>query len=104
VTGSGLPPLDHGCGEQGKLPTAEAFKLAERDKSMSEARTFMQRVDEWTESTILKPLFEATRNYDHHTYEWTVVAVKKAVREKLLDSYKNGLKAKARPARKEARA
>jgi hypothetical protein len=36
MTGSGMRPLDLTCGEQSKLRTAQAFKLAERDKSMSE--------------------------------------------------------------------
>ena len=31
MTGSGMRPLDRPCGEQGKRPTAKAFKLAERD-------------------------------------------------------------------------
>ena len=38
MTGSGVRPLDRPCGEQGKRPTAKAFKLAERDINMSEQK------------------------------------------------------------------
>jgi hypothetical protein len=46
MTGSGMRPLDRPCSEQGKQPTAKAFKLAERDKHMSEQekpKSFMQQ-------------------------------------------------------------
>jgi hypothetical protein len=60
VTGSGLPPLEQGCSEQGKLPAAKAFKLAERDKHMSEQKqSFMQQLDEWTENTVINPLLSS---------------------------------------------
>lgn len=60
---------------------------------MSEAKSFMQKVDEWTESTIIEPLFVTAREFDDaHTYEWDkcVDEVKKAIRTKVLESYRNG--------------
>ena len=74
---------------------------------MSEAKSFMQKVDEWTQATIIEPLFDTARDFDDtHTYEWdkAVETVKKAIREKVLESYRNGIKAgAAKPARKEPR-
>src|SRR5205823_4148788 len=61
MTGSGMRPLDLPCGEQSKLRTAQAFKLAERDKSMSEQErqksSYMQELDRWIESNVMGPLF-----------------------------------------------
>jgi hypothetical protein len=79
------------CGEQGKLRTAKAFKLAERDKTMSEQtkpKSFMQALDLWSEANIFRPLFGTDPNQD----DWAAVTeqVKKAVRTKVLESYRNG--------------
>jgi len=88
-------PVARPCSEQGKLPTAKAFKLAERDKPMSEQkRNYMAELDLWSDANIIGPLFTTARDYDdQHTYDWdkTVEQVKKAIREKTLESYKNGL-------------
>src|SRR5262249_24872290 len=84
------PPLDHGCSEQSKLPTAKAFKLAERDKFMSEQKSFMQQLDEWTEATVIMPLAEPTQEGD---FDFAVDQVKKAIRDKVLQSYRNGQRA-----------
>jgi len=66
---------------------------------MSEAKkSFMQQLDEWTDATVIMPLIDP-----NHEDNFDVVAedVKKAIREKTLESYKNGLKAgAAKPARK----
>src|SRR6266568_8621584 len=81
------------CGEQGKLPTAKAFKLAERDKYMSEQKNFMQQLDEWTIATVINPLFETAQlEGDEYPQEWDEAAerVLKAIREKVLESYRNG--------------
>jgi hypothetical protein len=49
--------------EQGKLPAAKEFRLAERDKYMSEQKqSFMQQLDLWTEDNILRPLFGTDPN------------------------------------------
>lgn len=88
--------LDLPCGEQGKLPTAKAFKPAERDKTMSEREkpSFMQELDQWTDANIIIPLFNTEPNPE--AWEQTGVAIKKSIREKVLESYRNGLKAKPR--------
>lgn len=57
----------------------------------------MAELDLWSDANIIGPLFTAARDYDdQHTYDWdkTVEQVKKAIREKTLESYKNGLAAK----------
>ena len=87
-----MRPLDLPCGEQGKQLTAKAFKLAERDKFMSEQKesSFMQELDQWTEATIISRLAEhASDDFD----EELVAEIKKAVRTKVLESYRNGRKA-----------
>ncbi len=81
------------CSEQGKLPAAKEFTLAERDKHMSEQKpkSFMQELDEWSEENIFGPLFGIDPNQDD--WESVEAQVKKAIREKVLDSYHNGQKA-----------
>ena len=76
---------------QGKLPSAKAFKLAERDKTMSEEKqksSFMQELDRWSDSNIISPLYAGESSPD----DWmeAVERVKKAIREKVLQSYRNG--------------
>ena len=93
-----MRPLDLSCGEQGKQPTAKVFKLAERDKSMSEqkASSFMQELDGWTESTIITRLADlASEDFDEELVE----EIKKAVRTKVLESYRNGQQAGPRVAK-----
>ena len=96
--------MTSGRSEQGKLPAAEAFKLAERDKTMSEQEkeksSFMQELDRWTESTIIGPLFAS--EVDGEDWEPAIERIKKAIREKVLDSYRNGLRAKPRQPRQPA--
>jgi hypothetical protein len=85
--------LLHPCGEQGKLPAAKEFKLAERDKHMSEQKSsFMQALDLWTDENILRPLFGTDPNQDD--WEGVEQQVKKAIRAKVLESYRNGQAAK----------
>ena len=91
MTGSGVRPLDLPCGEQGKRPTAKAFKLAERDINMSEQKpksSFMEELDRWTESTVIGPLFACET--DGADWEPAIERVKKAIRQKVLESYRNG--------------
>jgi len=92
MTGSGMRPLDCPCSEQGKRHTAKAFKLVERDKHMSEQEksksSFMQELDQWTESTVIGPLFASETNGED--WEPAIERVKKAIREKVLQSYRNG--------------
>jgi hypothetical protein len=81
------------CSEQGKLPAAKAFKLAERDKHMSEQekpKSFMQELDQWTQATVIKPLHEAITEGDGAECDATSEEVKRAIRLKVLESYRNG--------------
>lgn len=64
---------------------------------MSEERKesrYMEELDRWTRSTIINPLEAAV---DAEIDEGTAKAVCKAIREKTLESFRNGLKAKSRP-------
>lgn len=80
--------------EQGKLPTARAFRLAERDKHMSEQKiNFMAQLDAWTDEMVIAPLLENGAE--------AVKDVQYAIREKTLESYKNGCRAAAGAVRKE---
>ena len=96
MTRQGTRRLDFGCSEQGKLPAAKAFRLAERDKHMSEEKTFMEQLDEWTNDTIIVPLGHACFEGPDGQYQAVSAQIVKAVREKVLESYRNGLKAKPR--------
>jgi chloramphenicol 3-O-phosphotransferase len=81
--------LTSGCSEQGKQPAAKAFKLAERDKHMSEQKqSFMQQLDQWTDDNVIGTL----NSSDPIEGDWneSVEQVKKAIREKVLESYRNG--------------
>ena len=67
---------------------------------MSEQKmSFMQELDHWTDANVITPAFNATQD----DWEPAVAEVKKAIREKVLESYKNGCKAGAGHARKEFR-
>jgi hypothetical protein len=86
------PPLEQDCSEQGKRPTAKEFKPAERDKQMSEQqKSFMQQLDLWIEANIIGPLCEV----DVSEGDWggTVERIERAVRTKMMDSYRNGQEA-----------
>ncbi len=76
---------------------------------------FMQALDRWTQENILDALYEAWRAVEHapnsgfeeecqQNLDNVVLAVKKAIREKVLESYRNGQQAPASKApRKSAR-
>jgi hypothetical protein len=95
------------CSEQGKLPAASAFRLAERDKHMSEAKSFMQELDDWSDANVIGPLYKAAEDPDATDSEVFLKigeSVKKAIRQKVLESYRNGQQAgQTKPARKEPR-
>jgi hypothetical protein len=90
--------LHHPCGEQGKLPLPKLFKLAERDKHMSEQKFFMQQLDAWTFQAIVAPLLRAAESGDVVDWNKTRDDVYKAVRTKVLESYRNGQTAGQKPA------
>ena len=58
-------------------------------------KSFMQELDEWTETHVAKPLLMANATPE---YGWdsALEAVKKAIRTKVLESYRNG-QATAKP-------
>ena len=64
---------------------------------MSEAKSFMQQLDEWTEATIFMPLLGTHKE----GFEDEVEQIRKAIREKVLE--RNGQTAGSRPARKAPR-
>ena len=96
MTGRACGRLGSPCGEQGKLPTAKAFMLAERDKICPQKQSsFMQELDRWTEATVIYPLADTpNEEFDPQVVE----EIKKAVRTKVLESYRNGQNAGPRPA------
>lgn len=77
---------------------------AERDKKMSEQkRNYMSTLDAWTDEHILLPMSEVLKAYFEAPEEvrrsdekydeslWNMDAlIKKAIREKVLESYNNG--------------
>jgi hypothetical protein len=73
-------------------------KLLAKGTSMSEQKpSFMASLDEWTEKTVILPLFEAIENHlksqdaQSDAALWQLdAAIKGAVREKILESYRNG--------------
>jgi hypothetical protein len=70
--------------------------LAERDNKMSEPRNYMSALDQWSEEVIITPLADA---YAHGPQEVIVRAwelAKRAIREKVLESYRNGQNAAPR--------
>jgi hypothetical protein len=71
--------------------------MSEQEKPKS----FMQELDLWSEENIFRPLFGTDPNQD----DWERVEdqVKKAIRTKVLESYRNGQGAQRRPVRKEFR-
>jgi len=98
----GARPLRSPCSEQGKLPAAEALRLAERDKHMSEQKlTYMQQLDAWTEATVINPLHQVITDGDGAECDATCEAVKKAIRTKVLESYHNGQAAGPRKPQRE---
>jgi len=60
---------------------------------MSEQKTsFMQELDLWSEANVVGPLLSADPD---HQQDWQTVVeqVKKTIRTKVLESYRNGQKA-----------
>jgi hypothetical protein len=82
------------CSEQGKLPTAEEFTLAERDNNMSEQekpKGFMQQLESWTNQVVISPLIDYGPA--------AIPDVHEAIQAKVLESYRNGQAAGPRPVR-----
>ena len=68
----------------------------------------MQELDEWIEEAVITPLIDGGEHEVQNglTLEDTIASVKKAIRQKVLESYHNGQAAGPRPvqpARREPR-
>ena len=59
----------------------------------SAGQVFMERLDQWTQKNVLDPIGVQDVKVG--------MEIKKAIREKVLQSYRNGQKAGPRPERKE---
>ncbi len=83
--------------------------LAERDKKMSEPRNnFMATLDAWTKENVITPLLDTASTYAEGCVDAQLMEevatnaevageqVKKAIREKVLESYRNGQNAAPR--------
>jgi hypothetical protein len=58
---------------------------------MSEQKqSFMQQLDEWTESTVINPLLSNDDESDEYVGGETIEQIQKAIRSKVLESYRNG--------------
>jgi hypothetical protein len=74
--------------------------MSEQEKPKS----FMQELDQWTDAAILAPLLWTNEEGEtEEVSEHTLKQVKYAIREKVLESYKNGCKAGAGHVRREFR-
>jgi len=76
--------------------------MSEQEKPKS----FMQELDQWTESNVFAPLLSTDEEGEsEEVSEETLEQVKRDIRGKVLESYRNGQAAggKPQPARKEWR-
>jgi hypothetical protein len=101
----GVRLLANSCGEQASESPAKEVSAGERPQNMSEQRQgFMQQLDGWTEAQVIKPAIAAWREYQDlldqlpeedakDAFRTAMDEVKKAVREKVLESYRNGQQA-----------
>ena len=54
---------------------------------------YMVKLDQWSEENVIFPLSLAVSNGNDESRLAAIDAVKKAIRSKVLESYRNGLKA-----------
>ncbi len=74
--------------------------MSEQEKSKS----FMEELDQWADAAVLAPLLWTNEEGEaEEVSEHTLKQVKYAIREKVLESYKNGCKAGAGHVRREYR-
>ena len=89
--GRSLPTLASKASRQ--LPR---LKASERDTTMSEQQTtgFMQELDQWTEENIFAPLLMTDEQGESEELsDKALEQVRFAIRHRVLESYKNGIKA-----------
>jgi hypothetical protein len=62
---------------------------------MSEQKqsSFMQELDQWTKTTVIDPLVDAVLDAHEGPYRQVVEQIEKAIRQKVLESYRSGQKA-----------
>jgi len=67
---------------------------------MSEQKVnYMAQLDAWSDVNVIAPLvYEGEDGQEPELTQETIDQVKKAIREKNLESFKNGLKAQRKPA------
>ena len=53
-------------------------------------KSYMQQLDEWIEATVITPLVDPLNIPPSEDFEQTIQTVKKAIQEKVLESYHNG--------------
>jgi hypothetical protein len=53
-------------------------------------KSYMQQLDDWAEVEVIGPLINPLQADPSQDHEATVAQVKKAIREKVLESYHNG--------------
>lgn len=77
--------------------------MPEQKKQPTQKTNYMSQLDEWTEHNVIAPIAEVAKEYCDETVSkvegeaavrQVSKAVKKAVREKVLESYRNGQAAK----------
>jgi hypothetical protein len=82
------------------------FKRTDKAADQQSGGNYMQQLDEWTQDNVFTPLSEAWEQWNDESIpkadaeqfaEDAMEAVKKAIREKVLESYHNGLRAQQRP-------
>jgi len=71
---------------------------AQRLTTQARPQSFMQELDTWTEDQVVSPLLDAWAGQEDNpvsqeAVELATQEVKKAIREKVLESYHNGQKA-----------
>jgi hypothetical protein len=86
-------PLPRGDANQQRTAVNQ---LLAKGTSMSEQTSYMAELDKWVEATIVGPLLFTSHEEPGH--EKVVEQVKKAIRAKVLDSYRNGQQAGPRKA------
>jgi hypothetical protein len=58
---------------------------------MSEQKiSFMQQLDEWRENTVINPLLSSDGDPDEYVGGEAIEQIQKAIRGKVLESYRNG--------------
>ena len=100
-----MRPLKDFCSEQASESRCQSIHPLEKGiKAMSEQKPrYMQQLDEWTSKNVIEPIVDALREYQNmldqdeqepeREYLTACEAVMKAIREKVLQSYRNGQKA-----------